>query len=90
MRDTINKFSKFDIVGHVFLYAGLVVGAFGVFFSRYDTTKQFFVLVLLIIFYLVWGFAYHYLKGDIHRKLVMEYLMIATIGIAAGFLVLMS
>lgn len=81
---------KHDLTWHLFMYIGLAVGALGVFLSRYDATRQFVVLALLVLFYLVWGFAYHHTKGDADRRKMLEYLFIGLIAVLAGFLVLVS
>lgn len=81
---------KFDIAAHIFLYSGLAVGGLAIISSRYDSVKQFLVLDLIVVFYLVWGFAYHYLKRDGTTKLFLEYILISFIALAAGFLVLVS
>lgn len=87
-RDVMNK--KLDLLWHAFLYSSLVVGVAGVYFSRFNSGRQFLVLMLLVIFYLVWGFAYHHTKGDANRKMFLEYLFIGLIALLAGFLVLVS
>lgn len=81
---------KIESIWHLFLYAGLVVGAMAVYLSRFDSSRQFLVLVLLTLYYLIWGFAFHHTKGDVRAKLVLEYFLIAAIALGAGYLVLMS
>jgi len=79
----------FDKFAHVFLYAALVIGAIGVYLSRFNSQRQFTVVLLLVVFYLIWGFAYHHLKGDANKKLMIEYLIIAVIALLASFFVLL-
>lgn len=81
---------KVESMWHLFLYFGLVVGFLGVYLSRFDATRQFVVLALLVVFYLVWGYAFHHAKGDVRPKLIAEYLLIAAIALGAGYLVLVS
>ncbi|MEK7581483.1 MAG: hypothetical protein AAB512_04310 [Patescibacteria group bacterium] len=81
---------KLDTTWHLFLYAAFLVGAAAVYLSRYDSYRQFVVLALLVIFYIVWAIAYHHVKGDVTKKLFLEYLLIALIALGAGYLVLMS
>lgn len=79
-----------DIIAHVVLYFGLAVGASAVFLSRFDENKQFLLILLLVAFYLLWGYLYHELRRDLTRKLFGEYLLVALIALAAGFLVFIS
>lgn len=81
---------RIDTIWHLFLYVGLVVGSLAAYTSRNDSTRQFFVLLFLVAFYLIWGFAYHHSKRDASRKIFMEYGAIALIALGAGYLVLMS
>lgn len=88
MSKTISK--KHDLAWHLFLYAGLAFGFIAVYLVRFEAGRQFIILMLLVVFYLVWGFAYHHTKGDANRKIFLEYLFIGLIALAAGFLVLVS
>ena len=81
---------RIDAIWHLFLYLGLAVGGVAVYLSQTDSLRQFQVLLLLVTFYLLWGFAYHHYRGDIAKKIMMEYLMIALIALGAGYLVLVS
>lgn len=81
---------KIETMWHLFLYGGLAVGALAVYLSRFSAVRQFWVLALLDLFYLIWGFAFHHAKGDVRAKLVVEYFLIAAIALGAGYLVLMS
>ena len=76
-----------DILAHVFLILGLVVGSVAVYRLRYDSTSQFLVILVITLFYLLWGTTYHHIKGEISRKLFVEYLLIALIVIICALLV---
>ena len=76
-----------DILAHVFLVLGIVVGALAIYRLRFDSTSQFLVILIITLFYLLWGTTYHHIKGEIKKKLLLEYLIIALIVIIAGFLV---
>ena len=76
-----------DILAHVFLFLGLLVGAVAIFRLRFDSFSQFLVILIITFFYLLWGTTYHHIKGEITRKLFVEYLLIALIVTIAGFLV---
>ena len=81
---------KLDLVWHLLLYFGLIIGSMAVMLSRFDAARQYMILVLLVTYYLTWGMAYHHIKQDATRKLAIEYLLIALIALGAGYLVLMS
>jgi len=78
---------QFDTVAHIFLLFALGLGAVGIYRSRYDATGQFLVILVLAVFYILWGVLYHHLKGDLKRKLFFEYLILASIASVVGFLV---
>ena len=77
-------------VFHLILYLGLVLGAVAIFIWRFDGGRQFMIVVLLVAFYLIWGYSYHSTKRDLCRKLILEYLAISLIGLLAAFVVFMS
>ena len=76
-----------DILAHVFLILGFAVGAVAIYRLRFDSTSQFLVILIIVLFYLLWGTTYHHIKGEIEKKLLLEYLIIALIVIITGFLV---
>lgn len=78
---------RLDTLAHIFLLVGLAIGILAIVRLRYDNISQFLVILLLCVFYLLWGTAYHHLKGDISKKLFSEYLLIALIAAVAAFLV---
>ena len=80
----------FDTLAHVFLAVGLIIGVVAVYKIRFDATSQFAIILILCAFYLIWAGVYHNLKGDLTRKLAFEYLLIAGIVIAVGFLVFVA
>lgn len=80
----------FDIFSYIFLIFGFVIGALAVYSSRFDAVRQFVIILTLCIYYLLWGSIYHWLKGDLKRSLIAEYLLVAAIAAAAAFLVFNS
>ena len=79
-----------DILAHVFLILGLAVGAVAVYRLRFSSTDQFLVILIIVLFYLLWGTTYHHIKGEVSKKLLFEYLIISLIVIIVGFLVFVS
>jgi len=81
------KMKRLDILAHAFLILGIAVGAVAIYRLRFDSTNQFLVVLIITLFYLLWGTTYHHIKGEIEKKLLLEYLIIALIVIISGFLV---
>jgi len=75
---------------HLILYLGFIIGAVAIFIWRFDGERQFMIVLLLVAFYLIWGYSYHSTKRDLCRKLILEYLAISLIGLLAAFVVFMS
>ena len=65
----------------------------GWFFLKFNYLKQVQMLVLCLtgFVYIVWGIVHHYLEGDLHPKIIFEYLSTAVLGvIIIWFLLLRS
>ncbi len=77
----------FEKLANFILTIGFVVGVLAIFRLKYDRFSQFLVLCLLVLFYLIWGFAYHHAKKELTVRLFGEYLLIGLIGLAVGVLV---
>jgi hypothetical protein len=39
--------------------------------------------------YLIWGIIHHYLEGDLHEKVILEYLSLAAFGIILAWFLLL-
>ena len=48
---------------------------------QHDRLLQFLVGVLLSLLYVIWGIIYHSLEGDLHMKVVIEYLLVGLIAV---------
>lgn len=81
---------KMEKFAHLFLYFGYAIGVVAIFLARYNPTRQFLIIVLLVAFYVIWGFVYHHAKKEATGRLFLEYLLIALIALLAGFFVLMN
>lgn len=80
----------YDILLHILLYSGVGIGLLAIWLLRYDNLARFLVILSMVIYYLVWGLIYHYLKRDLNKKIIAEYLLIGAIGLVAGYLVFLS
>lgn len=81
---------RFDTIFYILLFLGLAIGASQFFAFSARPTSQFWIIVAIIAYYVIWGTAYHYLKGGLKRSLFLEYLTIGAIGIVVGILVFLS
>jgi hypothetical protein len=63
----------------LFLILGLGVLIFMLFAGYPD--RQFLVVITVSCLYFLWGIIYHLLEGDLHPKIVLEYLSIAVIAV---------
>jgi hypothetical protein len=72
---------KQSITHFLVLIAILALGIFTFIYVRPNTTLQLFVGIITAVTYVLWGFIHHAIKKDLHRKIMVEYLLIGTIAI---------
>lgn len=58
----------------------LSFGTLTFFFFRQIPQKQILSVFLTATFYVFWGIIHHYLKGDLHLRIVLEYIAVAILG----------
>lgn len=78
---------KIDLLSYSLLLSGIVLGAAAFWDLRYSQNGQLLVIFALVLFYLAWGLVYHFTKGDLSKKLFLEYILIALICCGVGILV---
>ncbi len=78
----INK----HLLHYLFLIAILSLGFSSFLFVSYDRSLQLMISILICVSYFLWGMIHHFLKDDLHLKIVVEYLLIS----ALVFLILFS
>lgn len=66
----------------------LILGIFTVIQVSYDKKLQLTVIVLTTIFYVVWGILHHRLHHDLNSKIVIEYILIGSLGLAITLFIL--
>lgn len=66
---------------YVALLAIFAWAVFGFAIFSYDRTLQAFIIVSLGLAYFAWGMIHHYLEGDLHPKIVIEYLLVTLLGV---------
>lgn len=59
----------------------LAVGLWGIFWFDYFRDMQLAIVISMGIAYVVWGIVHHTLHGDLHVKIVCEYLLFAILAI---------
>ena len=74
-------------LSHYLVLLFILLTGFGAFyyFQRFPQA-QIVSAFLTASFYVFWGIVHHYLEGDLHFRVVMEYLTVALL----GFLILLS
>lgn len=78
---------RLDLLSYSLLLSGIVLGAAAFWDLRYSQNAQLLVIFLMVLFYLLWGLVYHFAKGDLKKKLFLEYVLIALICVGVGVLV---
>jgi len=78
----MRKFKKRLVCSdYIVLAAGLIIGVLG--YRIFSTNQQ--VEIILIIslggFYFIWGIWHHFREGDLHVKIILEYLLIAVLAV---------
>ena len=69
---------------YVALILILTFGSISFWFFRHTPQAQIFSAFLTACFYIAWGIVHHYLEGDLHLRVIIEYVAVALL----GFLVL--
>lgn len=67
---------------HYLVLACILLGGIATFYYvRQSTNLQLAVGVVTSISYILWGFIHHTIQKDLHRKVVIEYVLVGTIAI---------
>lgn len=76
-----NKDFPFHLSHYLILIIILSVGLLFFFLSMGNRHQQMFIALIFSGVYLVWGIVHHYLEGNLHPKIVVEYLLIALLAV---------
>lgn len=71
-----------------FLFLVLFLSALVVFLSPGDQKLHMTVMIFAALFYVFWAIFHHLMHHDLHAKVVIEYVLIAMIGISVVYFVL--
>ena len=76
------------ILYYLTLAMTLLLGMLIIAFSSPNTHFQFSVFVLMAFFYVFWGILHHLLNHELTTKIVIEYVLVGSFGIAIVFFLL--
>lgn len=63
----------------------ILAGLLGFLIFSYDKAFQAILLVAVSVAYVLWGIIHHHLHDDLHLFVVIEYIVIATLGLVIVF-----
>ena len=66
----------------------LILGFILIMLTGYDVRVQLTAVMLTAFFYVLWGVVHHIVHHDISAKIVVEYVLIAALGMLLAMLVL--
>ncbi|MBN1169241.1 hypothetical protein JXA63_05115 [Candidatus Woesebacteria bacterium] len=88
MRNIINKQSLKHIQHYLPLLGIFGAGLIGFYIFSYDRLFQFFIAIAVSLSYVTWGLVHHHIHQDFHLSILVEYLVIAILGLVVVFSVL--
>lgn len=74
-----------DIQHYVPLFGILLISVVGFAMFTYDKIFQMVVVVSSALAYVIWGVVHHHIHKDLHLPVVVEYMLIAALGIVIVF-----
>ncbi|MCL5438416.1 MAG: hypothetical protein M1268_00320 [Patescibacteria group bacterium] len=77
MKDNIKKHLGY----YISLISLLLLGIFAVSQVSYDKRFQMAVIIITTFFYVIWGILHHKLHHNLNTKIVIEYILIGSLGL---------
>lgn len=77
----MKKDTHFHLLHYLVLVVLLLLAVVLFFASTGNNQLQFKIAVATASLYFIWGIAHHHLEGDLHPKIMIEYLLIALLAI---------
>ncbi|MFC1710322.1 hypothetical protein ACFL0F_01505 [Patescibacteria group bacterium] len=75
-------------------YLGLMgifaVGLIGFLLFSYDRTFQIAIVIALAVSYVIWGIVHHHIHKDLHLSVIVEYIVVAALGLVIVFSLVFS
>ena len=62
----------------------LMAGMLGFYLFSYDRIFQSVLLIAVSASYVVWGVVHHFIHDDLHYMIIVEYVIIALLGVVLG------
>ena len=84
MTTRLKKFTK-DLAHYLPLIALFMFVLFAFVFFSYDTLLLGVVSVSAAVFYVLWGIIHHYIHKDLYASVVVEYILVASLGLVIIF-----
>ena len=76
---------------HYLSLVGLfAVGLIGFLLFSYDRNFQIAITIAIAISYVVWGLVHHHIHKDLHLSVVVEYIVVAALGLVIVFSLVFS
>lgn len=67
------------------LFGILFAGLLGIFIFSYDRVFQVAISIAVAVSYVAWGVVHHIIHKDFHLAIVVEYLLVASLGLVVVF-----
>ena len=80
----IKKTAK-HLLHYLPLIGVLLAGSFAFWFFSYNRAFQIVIAVVMAVFYVLWGVIHHTIHKDLHLSTVVEYVVIASLGLIIIF-----
>lgn len=80
----MKKFAK-DISHYLPLLGIFALGVLAFALFSFDRLFQVAVSIAIAAAYVVWGVVHHYLHGDLHLSVIIEYIVVASLGLVIVF-----
>lgn len=77
----MNKNTHFHLLHYLVLVILLLLAVVLFFLSAENHQIQFYIAIATSVTYFFWGVIHHNLEGDLHPKIMVEYLLIALLAI---------
>lgn len=72
---------KNNAIHTIVLFAMLITGILALWYARGQNMVQTGIGICMSLAYVAWGLIHHTLKGDLHRNVVVEYVLVGLIAI---------
>lgn len=79
---------KLHVIYYIVLIVILALGTLMFFYENGNHTAQLAIGIVTSLSYVVWGIIHHTTQNDLHRKVVVEYILIGAIAIALFVIIL--